>query len=219
MQTAQILRIVRAVTILVVLAAIVAQAKTLADAGRFDATRFFAFFTIQSNLIGVAAFAWLVARPDAPRTRGVELFRAAAAAYLTVTFLVVIFLLSGVDVQLQLVWVDVVLHKIFPIIIVLDWLLDPPRTRLVMRDIGALIVYPLVWTGLTMVRGAVDPAHWYPYPFLDPNLVPAGATSAPGYGGVLITAVVITIGFVAISAAIIWLGNWRRDAQPELRRA
>ena len=41
----------------------------LAQAGRFDPTRFFAFFTIQSNLIGVAAFAWLVANGDRPRSR------------------------------------------------------------------------------------------------------------------------------------------------------
>jgi hypothetical protein len=204
-----VLRIVRALSILLVVAAIVAQAKVLADANRFDATRFFAFFTIQSNLIGVAAFAWLVARPDGPRTRGVELLRAGAAVYLTVTFFVVIFLLSGVDVQLQLVWVDIVLHKIFPIIVVLDWLLDPPRRRLVTRDIATLIVYPLVWTGLTMARGAAD--GWYPYPFLNP--------ANGGYGQVLITAVAITIGFVVISAAIIWLGNWRRDAAPEPRPA
>src|SRR5215207_8621882 len=103
MLNAQSLRIVRALSILLVLAAIVAQAKALADANAFNATRFFAFFTIQSNLVGVAAFAWLVARPDGPRTRGVELLRAGAAVYLTVTFFVVIFLLSGVDVQLQLV--------------------------------------------------------------------------------------------------------------------
>lgn len=199
-----VLRIVRALSVLLVVAAIVAQAKVLADANRFDATRFFAFFTIQSNLIGVAAFSWLVARPNGPRSRAVELLRAGAAVYLTVTFFVVIFLLSGVDVQLQLVWVDVVLHKVFPIIVVLDWLLDPPRRQLVTRDIATLIVYPVIWTGLTMVRGAVDTAHWYPYPFLNP--------ANGGYGQVLITAVAITIGFVMISAAIIWLGNGRRDA-------
>ncbi len=125
MEKSPVLRIIRAVSILVVLAAIVAQAKTLADAGAFDPTRFFAYFTILSNLIGVAAFAWLVARPDGPRSRGVELLRAGAAIYLTVTFFVVIALLSNVDVGLQLVWVDVVLHKIFPVIVVLDWLLDP----------------------------------------------------------------------------------------------
>jgi hypothetical protein len=196
-----VLRIIRALSVLLVLAAIVAQAKALADANAFDASRFFAFFTIQSNLVGVAAFAWLAARPDGPRTRGVELLRAGAAVYLTVTFFVVIFLLSGVDVQLQLQWVDVVLHKIFPIIVVLDWLLDPPRRRLVSRDIATLIVYPLIWTGLTMVRGAAD--GWYPYPFLNP--------ANGGYGQVLVTAVAVTIGFVVISAAIIWLGNWRRE--------
>ena len=140
-----------------------------------------------------------------------ELLRAGAAVFLTVTFFVVIVLLSGVDVQLQLVWVDIVLHKIFPIIVVLDWLLDPPQVRLAMRDIATLIVYPLIWTALTMIRGAVDPAHWYPYPFLDPK--------NGGYGQVLVTAIAVTIGFVAISAAIIWLGNWRRDAAPQLRAA
>lgn len=199
-----VLRLVRALSILVVLAAIVAQMKASADGGAFDPTRFFAYFTIQSNLIGVAVFAWLVTRPDGTRSRGVELFRAAAAVYLTVTFFVVIFLLSDVPVGLQLQWVDIVLHKIFPVIVVLDWVLDPPRSRLVLRDIGSLIAFPLAWTALTMIRGAVDPTHWYPYPFLDP--------AKGGYGQVLVTAVAITIGFVAISAAIIWLGNWRRDA-------
>ena len=65
-----VLRIVRALSIVVVLAAIVAQAKVLADAGAFDATRFFAFFTIQSNLIGVAAFSWLVGPPGRSAVSG-----------------------------------------------------------------------------------------------------------------------------------------------------
>ena len=51
----------RTASIVLVLAAIAVQALVLADAGRFDATRFFAFFTIQSNVIGVAAFGWLLA--------------------------------------------------------------------------------------------------------------------------------------------------------------
>jgi len=197
MQTAQILRLVRTVSIVVVLAAIVAQAKVLADVGAFDVTRFFAFFTIQSNLVGVAAFSWLVARPEAARSRGVELLRAGATVYLTVTFFVVIFLLSGVDVQLQLVWVDVVLHKIFPIIVVADWILDPPQTRLSIRDGLLWLAFPLAWTGVTLVRGALD--GWYPYPFLDP--------ANGGYGQVAITAVAITAGFLVVSGITLALGN------------
>lgn len=49
----------RLTSVILVLAAIVAQAVVLADVGAFDATRFFAFFTIQSNLVGVAALVWL----------------------------------------------------------------------------------------------------------------------------------------------------------------
>ena len=58
------LTLVRAGSIVLVVAAIIAQAVALADADAFDPTRFFAFFTILSNLIGVAAFGWLVARGD-----------------------------------------------------------------------------------------------------------------------------------------------------------
>ena len=86
--------------------------------------------------------------------------------YLTVTFFVVIVLLSGVDVQLDLVWVDVVLHKLFPVVVVLDWLVDPPMVRLTNRDALLWLVYPIVWVVVTLVRGAAD--GWYPYPFLDP---------------------------------------------------
>ena len=188
---------IRLASVIVVLAAIVTQAIVLANAGAFDPTRFFAFFTILSNLIGVAAFAWLLARRDRPRSRALELLRGAAVVYLTVTFFVVLFLLSGVDVQLQLVWVDVVLHKIFPVVVVLDWIFDPPKTRLSFRDGLLWLAFPLIWTGLTLVRGAVD--GWYPYPFLDP--------ANGGYGTVAVTIVAVTISFALIAAATIGIAN------------
>ena len=75
-------------------------------------------------------------------------------------FFVVIFLLSDVDVGLQLGWVDFVLHKLFPVVVVLDWIIDPPTVRLNARDALAWLVYPLIWTGLTLLRGAAD--GWYP---------------------------------------------------------
>jgi hypothetical protein len=46
---------VRLASVIVVVAAIVTQAIVLANADAFDPTRFFAFFTILSNLVGVAA--------------------------------------------------------------------------------------------------------------------------------------------------------------------
>ena len=197
----------RAASIVLVLAAIAVALQSTRDAGTFNPTRFFAYFTIQSNLIGAAAFAWLLARGDRPRSRALELLRGAAAVYLTITFFVVIFLLSDVDVSLDLVWVDVVLHKVFPIIVVVDWLLDPPGIRLTPRDLPYWLVYPIVWAILTVIRGALD--GWYPYPFLDP--------ANGGYGQVAVTIVAITIGFVVVSLVVMALGNARsgsRDAPP-----
>ncbi|MBA3235662.1 MAG: Pr6Pr family membrane protein [Chloroflexi bacterium] len=205
MERGRPLQVMRVAAVLVVLAAIVVQAITLANAGAFNATRFFAFFTIQSNLVGVAAFVLLIAGRGREPSRGLDLLRGGAVIYLTVTFFVVIFLLSGIDVQLQLVWVDVVLHKLFPIVVVIDWILDPPRTRLTLRDVMLWIVYPLIWTALTLVRGAVD--SWYPYPFLDP--------ANGGYAAVAATAVAITVAFVVIGVAALAIGTARaRSVRP-----
>lgn len=201
MPRSQVLTLVRTASVVLVLLAIAVQAIELANHGAFDATRFFAYFTIQSNLIGVAAFAWLVANRRVPRSRGLELLRGAAAVYLTITFVVVILLLSNVDVGLQLGWVDFVLHKLFPVIVVLDWIVDPPNIRLTGRDGLIWLIYPLIWTGLTLVRGAGD--GWYPYPFLDP-------AHGGGYGQVAVTVAVVTVAFVVIAMVMIAIGNWRR---------
>ena len=199
MGRSQVLTVVRAATIVVVLAAIVFAIYETVRVGTFNPTRYFAYFTIQSNLLGVASFAWVLARRGEPRSHALESFRGAVTGYLTVVFFVVILLLEDVDVGLRLGWVDFVLHKLFPVIVVLDWLLDPPTTRLTARDALAWLAYPLAWTGLTLARGAID--GWYPYPFLDP--------ADGGYGRVVITAIAITVGFVVISLAIVALGRLR----------
>jgi hypothetical protein len=188
-----------------VVAAIIVQARVLADAGAFDPTRFFAYFTIQSNLIGVAAVVWAAARAGARRSRALELVRGGAAVYLTITFFVVIFLLTGIDVGLQLPWVDFVLHKLFPVVVVADWLLDPPRVRLRARDALVWLGFPIVWIVVTLLRGAGD--GWYPYPFLNP--------ANGGYGQVAITLVAITVGFLVVAAVILVAGNARRTTGPE----
>ena len=57
MGRSRILTIVRTASVVAVVVAIAVQAVVLANNGAFDPTRFFAYFTIQSNLVGVAAFA------------------------------------------------------------------------------------------------------------------------------------------------------------------
>ncbi len=53
------------------------------------------------------------------------------------------------------------------------------------------MIYPLAWTVLTVIRGALD--GWYPYPFLDP--------ANGGYGALVTTTVGIVVGFFVIALA------------------
>ena len=199
------LALLRWAGVAVILVAIVAQMKVLGDAGRLDVVNFLSFFTIQSNLIGAVALAAIALRGD-QRPRWVDWLRGAATVYLAITFVVVIALLQGIDVGLQLAWVDFALHKLSPIIVVLDFVLDPPRTRLSTRDALLWLVYPLIWLAYTLVRGAA--VGWYPYPFLNP-------AHAGGYGSVAVTSLFILVAGAVLSLAVAWLGNRlaeRRDA-------
>jgi hypothetical protein len=199
----QVVRLVACVATFftIAIASSYAASAALDAGGQWDPTRFYAYFTIQSNLIGIVALLWAFRRRNAPPSRGLDLFRGAAAAYLTVTFFVVILFLQDEDVQLQVPWIDAMLHRVFPVIVVLDWLIDPPDTRLRYRDALLWLIYPLIWLGFTLVRGAAD--GWYPYPFLDP--------ANGGYGAVAAMVVGITIGFLVLSALYIWIGNWRAE--------
>jgi hypothetical protein len=141
-------------------------------------------------LIGAASW-------RAVRSSTMELARGGAAVlYLTITFVVFAVLLSGTDVDTAIPWVDTVLHKIFPIVVIVDWLIDPLLARLTLRQSLVWLVYPLVWLGYTLVRGAL--VGWYPYPFLNP--ADGGYASVAAYVvailvfGFLLCAIVVTIG-------------------------
>jgi polyferredoxin len=89
-------------------------------------------------------------------------------------------------------WVDFVVHKLFPLVVVIDWILDPPSTDIRLRDVAAWLAFPIIWVALTLVRGAAD--HWYPYPFLDP--------ANGGYRSVAYHVGMIVAGFLVISGAV-----------------
>ena len=191
-------RIIGGATALLAIVAITAQARVLAESGRLDIVNFLSYFTIQSNLIGIIALLGAASFRTRPRPAWLDWLRGASVVYLTVTFLVVLLLLQNVDVGLQLAWVDFVLHKLVPVGVVVDWVLDPPRTRLSTRDALLWLAYPLTWLAYTLVRGAA--VGWYPYPFLDP-------AHAGGYGSVAVTSLIILVAGAVLSLVVARLGN------------
>jgi hypothetical protein len=179
------------------LLAIGVQYSDLSARGVLNPVNFYSYFTIQSNLIGLAVFmaGAPLRRRDYPASW--DLWRGAAVLYLTVTFVVYGLLLSGTDVDTAIPWVNAIVHQVFPIAIIVDWLIDPPRNRVAFRQSLVWLVYPLVWTGYTLLRGAV--VGWYPYPFLDP--------ANGGYPSVAAYVVAIFIFGAILCAILAWIGN------------
>lgn len=64
------------------------------------------------------------------------------------------------------VWVSILLHIVFPLLVALDWSLVGDREPLPWRHLWTVVVYPLVWIAVVLVRGATD--GWVPYGFLLP---------------------------------------------------
>jgi hypothetical protein len=203
------LAVFRAVTAIVVIVAIAYQAWVIIDSGLFRPLRFFAFFTILSNLFGAVLWLYLAARWRRTRTRLDDLLRGAATLYLTVTFIVVVVLLGGAELSLSDRIVDFIVHKAFPVLVVIDWLIDPPETDLRMQDLAYWLIFPVIWVVLTLIRGAVD--GWYPYPFLDPD--------NGGYRSVAYHVAAIVAGFLILSGIIVALGDFGRDRRLRAKRA
>jgi len=191
------------------LVAILAQAADLAGRGVLDPVSFLSYFTIQSNLIAVAVFLIGAARWRSPSSPTWDLVRGQSVLVMTVTLIVFALLLSGTDVDTALQWVDLVVHRIMPIAVMIDWVIDPPAPISFRRSLRWL-VYPLVWVGYALVRGALTGR--YPYPFLDP--------ANGGYGTVAVYVVAILILGTVLCGAIAWVGSWaaaRRQSRLEGR--
>ena len=200
------LALFRAATAAVVIVAILYQIRLNLDSGLFRPLRFFAFFTILSNVFAAVLWLWLAARWKATRTRRDDLLRGASVLYLVLTFIVVVILLGGAELQVADPRVDFIVHKLFPVLAVIDWIIDPPETDLRLRDVGLWLIFPLVWVALTLLRGALD--NWYPYPFLDPD--------NGGYRSVAYHVIAILAGLLVIAGGTIGLGDFGRDRR--LRR-
>lgn len=197
MEKGQALALVRVAFAVLAVAAILAQMLDLASKGILDPVNFFSYFTIQSNLIAVAALLWAATTWQGPRPVTVDFFRGAATVYMTVTFIVFALLLADTDVDTAIVWVDRVLHRVIPIVMVADWLLEPPNAPIELRRAWWWVAYPVAWVAYIIVRGAI--VGKYPYPFLNPAI--------GGYGSVALYSVAILVGMLLVIWCIVTIGN------------
>ncbi len=205
-RTLALLRLAFAVLTIV---AIVAQYAHRANPSAFYTVNFFSYFTNESNLFATALLlygayrglrpgGWSSAeayRSKADGAQAYDLLRGAAVIYMVITGAVFVLLLSGSKPSVP--WANAVVHYVMPIVIVLDWLIDPPRARIVWHRTWRWLIFPVVYFSYTLIRGAI--VGWYPYPFLN--------VSSKGYGRVLADGVGILIAMIAVGAATRRAGN------------
>lgn len=149
------------------LSAVVTEIAVLVNQGVFNPFNFFSFFTIQSNIAAAILLLYLALANN--MSQRVQVVRGAVVLYMLMTGVIFALLLSGLaDVRLTAVpWDNTVLHYIMPIVVVLDWILYPPKKKLPIQAVWAWVVFPLVYVVYTLLRGSM--VSWYPYPFLNPQ--------------------------------------------------
>jgi len=189
----------RALLAMLTLAAIGHQFARSTSAGA-DPMNFFSYFTILGNVFVAGVFlagALRVAERHVP-TPFEDSVRGASVLYALATGVVYSTLLSHFELGLTLPWVNVQLHYVMPVAVVLDWLLQPPFSRLTLADVRWWLLFPVAYLLYTLVRGRL--AYWYPYPFLDPH-------RAGGYGSVALVSLGILAAMAAGGVLIMMLGN------------
>jgi hypothetical protein len=117
---------------------------------------------------------------------------------MAVTGIVYAALLSGENLGLLLPWVNFVLHMLMPVVVVADWLYQPSRTKLRIKQSPLLLIFPVIFVAYSLIRGPI--VGWYPYPFLNPS-------KAGGYVGVALYCLGILVLFLVLSKLLIYSGN------------
>ena len=175
------------------LVAIVATFLDTASRAAINPFNFFGYFTMQSNILTVVMLLATAAAILAGRTQSplMLLLRASVTTYIVIVGIVYNTLLAGLEGGISLEWANTVLHVAIPIYAAIDWIFFGDRPALAWNRFWIVLVYPIVWLIVVIIRGATD--GWVPYPFLDP---------AQGYGVVALYSVAIAVAVVVVGAGV-----------------
>jgi hypothetical protein len=177
------------------LIAVIAQAVKLHTVGALDPVNYLSYFTNLSNIFAGVVFlaSGLYLLKGRKASSSDDIIRGAATVYMTITGIVYVTLLTGEDLGLLMIWVNIVTHIVMPIVVLADWLYQPPLTRFTIKQALCWLVFPAVYLAYSLVRGHAT--GWYPYPFLNPAKV-------GGYEGVIMYSGIILAAFVGVGTVL-----------------
>ncbi|PPG27986.1 Pr6Pr family membrane protein [Pseudoclavibacter sp. RFBB5] len=179
---------------LLAFSSIVSEIATIVERGTWVPENFFAYFTIETNMLVVLSLL-LSAVATAANAQGARInaFRAAVTVYILIVGIGFALLLSGLtDVDFTAVpWNNTVLHYVMPVVMLIDLLIDRPAKRIRFGTALIWLIFSAGYAAFSLVRGNL--IGWYPYPFLNPT--------EQGYAPVVLT----IIGLVVLGVALTWL--------------
>ncbi len=195
--------IIRLIVSLLGFAAIITEIAVLQERSTFDASNFFSYFTILSNIFIVAILLVSTTKLKLVAMQSFQYLRGAATLYIAMTGVIFSLLLSGLEnvAFTATEWDNLVLHYLIPLYAVIDWVLFKPPVKLRLKRSLLWLAGPILYVLYTLIRGSVT--GWYPYPFL--NIERTG-----------VMPFLVTIVLLAIATVVgTWLLTLRR---PTLKR-
>lgn len=167
---------------------------------------YFGYFTNQTSLIaaGVLIGTGFLGVSGRRAPSWLTLLRGLVTAYLIVVGVIYNVLVPGTGSAPP--WVSVVLHVVFPVVVVLDWLLVGDHPRLPWRLLWLLLPYPVMWLIVVLLRGVTD--GWVPYGFLLPERGPLS----------LLLHIVVLLAAVLLAGVLVWSASRFRGVWSAGRR-
>ncbi|MGY4641228.1 Pr6Pr family membrane protein [Pseudomonas sp. TE24901] len=166
---------------------------------------FFSFFTVLTNTLVVVVLSYALVDRDSAAKR---FFLAPKTSSGIAVSIVVVSL--AYNLLLRHLWqpegfqfiADELLHDVMPVLFLLYWWRCVPKGTLLLRHIGAWVLYPLVYFAYVLLRGHL--LGQYQYPFIDVDTL--------GYPQVFVNAGQILAGFVGIAVAVVGLDRALKPA-------
>jgi len=131
----------------------------------------YSYFTVISCTLTAIVYTAMLANPAG--WAGSVPMRAALALYMVMLAIIFHVLLAGGERAGLEIWLNISFHIVLPALVGLDWLIFAPKRGLQYSHALWWLAYPLIYCGISQLRGALgDP---YPYFFFDPAVAGVGA--------------------------------------------
>jgi hypothetical protein len=173
------------------------------------------YFTITTNTIVAVLFTILArSRP------GNAMAWASGAGVVAATTVHILFVGIAYSVLLRGTWhpqgldfvADEIVHDVVPLLVLLYWWRCVPKGRLRAAQLPYWLMYPAVYLGYALMRGAVE--GWYPYYFIDVKAQGYAATFRVA-GAIMVVMILMCLGLIAIDRRLRTASGAPSDAPPQ----